>query len=270
MKKDNTNWRRGREFVLGKILLYLNGIMLGIILGLFHESCQEGQNILPAESQKFSLRVEEDREEDKICYLTFDDGPSKNTLKILDLLEEYKGKATFFIIGNGLTEENRPILERMIKEGHSVGLHANNHVYKDFYRTENSWEKDMELLSERLKKEFGIQPAFFRFPGGSSCYYMKGNVKQHIVKMHEKGLRCFDWNVSGEDAVGNPTPASIYNNVIKGAVKYNTPIVLLHDSSVSEATTEALPDILRELSAMGYRFETLETRKEYIFRNSRP
>lgn len=260
-----------KEKILEKILFYLNGAVLGLVLGLIFSTCQKeewinaGSTSVSANSLK-----EEKKEEEKICYLTFDDGPSKNTIRILDTLKEFNAKATFFVIGNALTEENRPILERIIKEGHSIGLHANDHVYEKFYQNENSWEEDYHLLYERLKKEYGIETCYFRFPGGSACAYMKGDVKDHIKKMHEKGFLCYDWNVSGEDAVGNPTVKSIYDHVMKGALQYHTPIVLLHDSVVSEVTADALFEIMEGLSEQGYRFETLVSRKEYVFRNSRP
>lgn len=260
MKQKNKDtqhpiWRK----CVGKFLFLANGAMAGLLMGIVFQWLGEEKPIAAA-----NVFLEE-----KICYLTFDDGPSEKTEEILDLLKEYNAKATFFVIGNSLTEENKPILERLIKEGHEVGLHANNHSYEKFYETEESWKEDWMHLKERLKKEYGISPALFRFPGGSACTYMKGRVQEHIAWMHENGFTCFDWNVSGEDAVGNPTVYSIYENVITGATKYNTPIVLLHDSNVSQKTVEALPDILRELTIRGYRFETLEKRKEYIFRNSR-
>ena len=274
--------KRGiREKIIGKLLFLTNGAMLGIILGLLVQNCGQRQwsvnasglvektEAVTGTSASANVINQSEKEEENICYLTFDDGPSSNTVKILDILKKYEAKATFFVIGNSLTEENREIVERMIKEGHCIGLHANDHNYSKFYESENSWQQDLELLENRLEKEYGIKTRLFRFPGGSACHYMKGNVKEHIAAMHEKGMVCFDWNVSGEDSVGSPTTALIYQNVLQGALKYHTPVVLLHDSSIADATVEALKDILRELSSRGYRFETLENRKEYIFRSSR-
>ena len=213
--------------------------------------------------------TEEAHKEEKRCYLTFDDGPSRITLSILDILKKYNAKATFFIIGNTLTEENREIVEQIISDGHLIGLHANNHNYADFYKDDSSWLADYEMLFSRLKNEYNITPCLYRFPGGSACTYMNGKGGDYVKIMKEKGFSCFDWNVSGEDAVGNPTPCDIYENVLKDALKYNTPIVLLHDSSVSDATVTALPLILEKLTKEGYVFPTLEKRKEYIFRNTR-
>lgn len=206
-----------------------------------------------------------DSEGKKICYLTFDDGPSKNTVKILDILKEYDAKATFFVIGNCIGEETRDILERMIAEGHAIGLHANNHVYEKFYADETSYLKDYEALYETLKKDYGIETALFRLPGGSACKYLYGKGCDYIKQMQKKGFACFDWNVTGEDSVGNPTVYSIQKNVYDRVFRYEKPIVLLHDSCIADMTVEALPGLLEEIKNQGYVFATLEHREEYIF-----
>jgi peptidoglycan/xylan/chitin deacetylase (PgdA/CDA1 family) len=208
-------------------------------------------------------------EGEKVCYLTFDDGPSKNTEKILDILAEYEAKATFFVIGNGLDDSSGPLLQRMIAEGHYIGMHANDHAYASLYADMDSFLTDYETLYLRLKEEYGIETALFRFPGGSCCSYLGSQRTDYLNQMHKRGFACFDWNVSGEDSVGSPTVASIQRNVFSGAFKYNTPVVLLHDSSVAAKTVEALPGILEEIKEAGYRFETLEHRREYVFSGKR-
>ena len=204
-------------------------------------------------------------EGEKICYLTFDDGPSENTVKILDILKQYDAKATFFVIGNCIGEETREILERIIEEGHAIGLHANNHVYEKFYADETSYLKDYEALYETLKKEYGIETALFRLPGGSACKFLYGRGSEYIEEMRDRGFSCFDWNVTGEDSVGKPTVESIQKNVYDRVFRYEKPIVLLHDSCIADKTVEALPGILKEIKERGYSFATLENRKEYTF-----
>ena len=207
------------------------------------------------------------KEGEKICYLTFDDGPSRNTIKILDILKEYDVKATFFVIGNCICEDNRAILERIAAEGHAIGLHANNHVYDKFYADEVSFLKDYECLYTTLKDDYGIETSLFRLPGGSACKYLYGNGKKYVSRMQERGFSCFDWNVTGEDSVGSPTVYSIQKNVFERVFKYEKPIVLLHDSSIADATVEALPHIIEKVEQNGYQFATLEHREEYIFAN---
>ena len=209
------------------------------------------------------------QEGEKICYLTFDDGPSENTLIILDILKQYNAKATFFVIGNCLCEENRPILQRMIEEGHAVGLHAYNHVYEKFYASDTSYLEDYQKLYEVLKEEYGIETALFRFPGGSACKYNYGKGCEYVTQMQQRGFACFDWNVTGEDSIGNPTVDSIQKNVFAKVLQYEKPVVLLHDSCIADMTVNALPGILEKIKEQGYQFATLEHRKEYIFSKSR-
>lgn len=204
---------------------------------------------------------------EKICYMTFDDGPSDNTLKILDVLKKYQVNATFFVIGNCLCEENRPILERIVAEGHTIGLHANNHKYKEFYADETSFLKDYENLYGILKKDYGIETSIFRLPGGSACKYLNGKGKEYVSQMQERGFACFDWNVTGEDSVGTPTVDSIQKNVFDRVFCYEKPIVLLHDSCIADTTVEALPGIIEKIKENGYIFDSLEHREEYVFPN---
>lgn len=205
----------------------------------------------------------------KVCYLTFDDGPSENTLKVLEILRQYDAKATFFLIGENINEETAPIVQKILEEGHAVGLHANVHTYKSLYRSLDSFLSDYEKLFVRLRDEFGIETPLFRFPGGSACSYLHGNGKEFIRQMHSRGFSCYDWNVSGEDAVGKPTVSSIKKNVFRDVFRYNTPVVLLHDSAQTTKTLEALPEILLRISGEGYRFLSLAAAEEYIFPKNR-
>lgn len=207
-----------------------------------------------------------DTDVQKICYLTFDDGPSSNTKKVLDILKKYDVKATFFLIGSEIGKEDAPLLERMKKEGHAIGLHSNMHDFDKVYTGVDNCVKDYESEQEVLSKEYGIDTNLFRFPGGSACTYMNGQREAYIDAMQQKGFVCFDWHVSGEDSVGNPTVYSIQKNVIDSVLEYKEPIILLHDSGIADVTVDALPGIIESMQAEGCIFGTLDGREEYIFR----
>lgn len=202
----------------------------------------------------------------KVCYLTFDDGPSNNSEEILDILKKYNAKVTFFLIGSEINEEKRPIIERIVEEGHAMGLHSNVHDFNELYIGVDACVQDFEAQCALLKEEYGIDTKIFRFPGGSACSYMNGQRKSYMQAMKEKGYTGFDWHVSGEDSYGNPTVWSIQKNIFDNIGDYEKPIILLHDINIADATVEALPGILEQLQAQGYFFETLEEAEEYLYR----
>lgn len=260
----------------GQLIIGCLGALLGILL-LLPEPEIKGAEALPTEQSEVSYpglfapsrEIVPTGEGEKVCYLTFDDGPSKNTEKVLDILEQYHGKATFFVIGESITPETAPILERMQREGHAVGMHANVHSYEKLYESRESFLGDYEKLYNKLKEQCGIETALFRFPGGSVCSCLRGRGKEYREEMEERGFSCFDWKSSGEDSVGHPTVSSICDNVFSTGLRYDTTIVLLHDSAMADKTVEALPEIMDRFLKEGYRFESLLHAKSYVFPDSR-
>ncbi len=195
----------------------------------------------------------------KVCYLTFDDGPSDRTLEILDILDDYNAKATFFVIGSAKLQ----YLPKIAQKGHAIGLHSNTHKYASIYKSTDAYFKDLNALSEKVYDITGIHSKIIRFPGGSSNgvskKYNKGIMTRLTSQVQIKGYAYFDWNVDSTDASGTNVPAkNIVNSVLTAAAKKNSICVLMHDTSSKKTTVEALPEILKGLKAMGYRFEVLD------------
>ncbi len=195
----------------------------------------------------------------KVCYLTFDDGPSENTLKILEVLRRYNAKATFFVIGAGKLDYVKNIHD----EGHTVALHSNTHSYKQIYTSTDAFFQDLETIRSRVEAITGEKTVLMRFPGGSSNTVSKSycaGVMTELTRMvEERGYFYFDWNVDSGDASGNNIPASKLVGHIK-ALDYNQYgdiCVLCHDAAAKSTTVEALPEMIEYLSAQGYVFEGL-------------
>lgn len=201
----------------------------------------------------------------KTVYLTFDDGPSKNTAKVLDVLKEYDIKATFFVIGKDLSEEGIEQMKRAIEEGHVIGMHTYSHDYKCIYASVQDFLADLDALRKTLTEILGESPNIFRFPGGSYCSYGKSIRKELIEEMTRRGYTYYDWNVSAEDSVGTVTAYSIRKNIFPRVYEVDAPIILMHDSVVNNLTAEVLPDIIKELLEKGYSFDTLKERKPLHF-----
>lgn len=194
----------------------------------------------------------------KVCYLTFDDGPSDNTLKILKILDKYNAKATFFVIGYAKLD----YLPKIKAAGHAIGLHSYTHEYSKIYKSEEAYFYDLNKLSNTVEKKIGIKPMIMRFPGGSnntvSRNHCKGIMTTLTTEVQIKGYAYFDWNVDSGDASGNNVPAErIKNNVLTQAKNKNSICVLMHDTGAKDTTVDALPGILEGLKKQGYRFEVL-------------
>lgn len=202
---------------------------------------------------------------EKVVFLTFDDGPSRNTVKILDTLKQYNICATFFLIGENLTEDGLEIAKRALEEGHMLGMHTETHAYNKIYRSVESFLADYDKLASRFVEAFGECPAIFRFPGGSYSTYINPIKKELREELERRGFLGYDWSVSGEDSVGTPTAASIKKNIFDAIEGQKQPIILLHDSPCSNLTAEILPEILDRLIADGYEFRTLQYREPYQF-----
>ena len=190
----------------------------------------------------------------KTAYLTFDDGPSVNTDKVLDILDRYKIKATFFVVGRTDKASIRRYKE-IVKRGHNIGLHSLTHNYKLVYASLDSFKKDVYAIRDIVKKYTGVDSKIYRFPGGSSNGVAKINMHKVIKWIRSAGYQYFDWNLGGTDAAYPPPSANaIYNAIAMYAGSNTDKIVLLHDSQDKVNTLKALPRIIELLKREGYRF----------------
>ncbi len=202
----------------------------------------------------------------KIAYLTFDDGPSEVTTEILDVLKRKNVKATFFLVGNEITEEREEIVKRELAEGHQVGIHTYSHEKEEVYCNPNYFFNDFEQCKIRIEEVTGERVTLHRFPWGSNNGYVCPMVDDLLAQLKGQGIKSFDWNVSGEDSVArNVAKATIYQNVAKDLEKYEKPIILLHDSNTMENTAQVLPEIIDMIQEKGYEFGTLDEREGYVF-----
>ncbi|MBP3488255.1 MAG: polysaccharide deacetylase [Roseburia sp.] len=183
-------------------------------------------------------------------YLTFDDGPSENTAAILDILAEYDIKATFFVVGRE-DEESKALYQRIVDEGHTLGMHSYSNKYSIIYQSEEAFAEDYDKLRDYLYEVTGTECRYYRFPGGSSNQISNVPMSSLIDFLNEQGTVYCDWNVSAGDAASTAyTPEEIVANVTEDVVKYKTSVVLLHDSSDKSATVEAIRPLIEALQEM--------------------
>lgn len=181
----------------------------------------------------------------KRVYLTFDDGPSSNTDRILDILDQYGVKATFFVVGKeNYTEQYK----RIVEDGHTLAMHSYSHVYRDIYSSLDAYRQDLDKLRTFLYEITGVECKIVRFPGGSSNTTSKVDMHTLIEYLDSEGMIYFDWNVSSGDASGAQRSADqIASNVLDNVDKYDNAVVLMHDAAGKNSTVDALPIIIEKL-----------------------
>ena len=264
-------------FIAGAVLVpFIFSIILGIRVVQLHNRVKELEALLEeAESNEgrsvYSVSaIEESPRDDengkrtlaedagaveentvrKEIYLTFDDGPSRSTSKILDILKEYGVKATFFVVGR--TDDNSVALyKRIVEEGHTLAMHSYSHRYNEIYKSQESFVEDMEKLQEYLYEVTGIWPRFYRFPGGSSNTVSSVEMQKLMAYLNENGITYFDWNISSGDAAKTLLSVdTLVRNCTSGIEENETSIILMHDSADKSTTVEALPIIIEKILAM--------------------
>ena len=208
----------------------------------------ENYSIARAVNQKENLAGPNDLHK---VYLTFDDGPSSNTEKILDILKEYDVKATFFVIGRE-DEESKALYKRIVEEGHTLGMHSYSHKYSLLYNSLESFQSDYSQIQNYLYEVTGQECLYYRFPGGSSNHVSNTNMTEFIKYLNDQGITYFDWNVSSGDATSQAyTADELVDNVVTDVEKYKTSIVLMHDAETKVSTVEALGPMIEALESMG-------------------
>ncbi len=209
------------------------------------EVTSDVDSIFYSESELVANAISEGR---KVVYLTFDDGPGENTEALLDILDDYGVKATFFIVGNRV-EGFESTVNRIIEEGHSLGMHSYTHNYADLYFDLDNFVTEINLEQDELFEITGEVINLFRFPGGSSNSLSAQPISLFVDYLNEQNIVYYDWNVSSGDSGGKLTAENVYDNVMSGIEKQEVSVVLMHDSTEKQTTFDAVPQIIETLQA---------------------
>lgn len=191
----------------------------------------------------------------KVIYLTFDDGPGPYTREILDVLKKYKVKATFFVVNTGYIH----LVEDIVKEGHSIGIHSLTHDYKTIYSSEEAYFSDLYKMQGIIEDITGVKTTLVRFPGGSSntvSKFNKGIMTRLTQALDDLGFQYFDWNVVSGDAGETKITEEVIQFVKEGVQKQDVSIVLQHD--IKDYSVDAVEEIIVWGLRNGYRFLPLD------------
>ncbi|MEG1475228.1 MAG: polysaccharide deacetylase family protein [Longicatena sp.] len=196
----------------------------------------------------------------KIIYLTIDDGPSANTPKILDILDRYQVKATFFV--SAQCPDYLSYIKLAHSKGHAIGLHTYSHNYAQLYANDAAYFADLANIAAVVKEQTGSDSHIIRFPGGGSntisANYSAGIMTRLAQAVSQKGYHYYDWNSSSGDGNSAVNSATLVAN----AKSYGggSPLMMLtHDHSGSSSSVDALPSIIEYYKGLGYTFKVVDT-----------
>ncbi len=304
-KKRNFNKNNSFKIFLGVlaiIILLWGGIKVVTMIGsnsINKVSSNEGQanldkvlkpnpdDVMPGmnityEADKYAVDAKEVqamandtyRGEGKYVFLTFDDGPSNSTEKILNTLKEKDVHATFFVLGSSIEKDSKrqEYLKEELKSGNAIANHSYSHDFKKLYPGNklnidsfmNELNKTNDIMKSILGEEFDCK--VLRMPGGYGTrkYYKDPSLKEFDNILQENGIINVDWNALDGDAEGKPYSTEEMLNYVKKTSKgKNHVVILMHDAAGKEKTVEILPQIIDYYKNEGYEFKVIKnTSKE--------
>lgn len=204
-----------------------------------------------------AMACAEEAQPQRVVYLTFDDGPKKDTPELLALLEELDVPATFFLVG--LSVRAFPEYAKMIVDaGYTVGCHSMTHSYSRLKSGTDYVGRDLARFTELMRETVGedFSTDLYRFPGGSSSY--ASGTKTFV---RDQGYAWFDWNVMTGDAQYTfKSDAEMLDYTLSQVKDKEVIILLMHEAKVR--TRRILPELVAYFRENGYTFRALSTGEE--------
>ncbi len=238
------------------LLLFIGGCSDNTPLVKDSVSVRTDNNVVNTESFSVSMAKKypkdvyiEGRTYTKRVALTFDDGPTRNTLHILDILKEHEVSATFFLIGEQL-EKFPDIALRTLAENHHLGNHSLRHEHGASWTAEEFWGKSTAQTNIIFEQKLGFMPTFFRPPYGEI-------TEEQVQLLIEKGMKSIFWSIDTkdwnlEDVSSSDIATTVKNNMHEEA------IVLMHDNGVErDRVLNTLPEIIQYYKDNHYTFVTI-------------
>ena len=194
----------------------------------------------------------------KQAFLTFDDGPSSVTPRILDTLKQENVKATFFVLGSKV-KEKPDLVKSMYDEGHFIANHGYSHVYSSIYSSPQAVLDEYNACNEEVRKAIGEEEYnshLFRFPGGiAGGPYAELKCQANELLM-QNNIVHVDWNaLNGNDETNNLSVDFEIQRLNETTQNKNSIVILMHDSPLKSVTADALPQIITTLRNQGYEFK---------------
>ena len=242
-----------------KIIISFIFIIILFILYLIFCSFREHEINVTIDYIQFKDKIENiTNGEEKVAYLTFDDGPNKLiTPKILDILKDEDIKATFFVIGK-YVESYPEIVKRAYDEGHYIANHTYSHNNKILYKTEQNFITEIKKTDEVIGKAISKKDYcsyIFRFPNGYMSSQNKAKKKRAVELLSKMNYTYIDWNCLNNDSMKKYTEKQLLDNLKKSSKNKKTLIILMHDTKDVSNSSLVLKESIHYLKEQGYKFE---------------
>lgn len=233
------------------------------------ENAIKAEEVLEMLNGTYEEKLEDGQEAEKIVFLTFDDGPSTtNTPEILDILDKYNIKATFFMLGENIdkNDQTKELVKKIYDTGHAIANHSYSHDMRKLYPGKkvdvDTFINEVEQTNESLKNVLGkyFNTRVLRMPGGymTRKFYNDPNLSVLDKVFSEKGIISIDWNALNKDAEGRVKNSNqLLNEVVKTSQGKDKVILLMHDTYGKENTVKSLPGTIEYFINNGYKFKTI-------------
>lgn len=263
MSKYNRNYYSTKKQPSPLFYIIFSLVTIVIIVGAFFANVSQQRNHLTfnektVEQLTFKKTSQIKRwhnEEAKFVYLTFDDGPTKNAPKILDILDQYDVKGTFFVLGTAISNnsQSQEVLKRMIDDGHYIAMHTMTHNYNHLYGANGPANFVAELQEQQaLIEELtgGFKSELCRAPYGTGGGTF---TPEHITALNAAGFKCWDWDVDSLD--WKYTDANKVFEYVKNDTEARKDatnlVVLFHEK---QSTLDVLSRVIEYYKGLGYEF----------------
>lgn len=248
-------------FINKKIILWLIfSIFILLVFYIFFSIFKTSNTISDTQNSSNNLykKLIELYSNEKIAFLTFDDGPNVSvTPKVLDILKEENVKASFFVIGK-CVDANPEITKRAYDEGHYIANHGYSHNNNLLYKSSDNFLNELKKTDLAIGNAIGVPnycSHIFRFPNGFMSPSNKAKKKEAVKLLQNIDFNYIDWNCLNNDSVKKYSSSQLLNNLIKSSKNKDVLVILMHDTKDVSNSSLVLKDSIKYLKDKGYVFK---------------
>lgn len=247
-----------KKILLGMIISIVTILLTFLYFSFSNTSNTNSSSIIDSVSNNLYQKIIELYPNEKIAFLTFDDGPNVSvTPKILDILKEENIKASFFVIGK-CVDANPEITKRAYDEGHYIANHGYSHNNNLLYKSSDNFLNEVKKTDLAIGNAIGVSnycSHLFRFPNGFMSPSNKSKKKEAVKLLQDIEYNYIDWNCLNNDSIKKYSSSQLLNNLIKSSKNKDILVILMHDTKDVSNSSLVLKDSIKYLKGKGYVFK---------------